>query len=685
MRDFLVEIQTEELPPKAIKRLASSFLDETKARLEKAELGFATIKAFATPRRLALLITQLSERQADVTVERKGPALSAAYDASGQPTAACLGFARSCGAELKDLVTLTTSQGEWVGYHQLLKGRSIHAIMPEIIEQAIQALPIPKRMRWGLDDVEFSRPVHSILMIYGEEVIPATILGLETGNKTLGHRFHSHDAITILSPARYVEALLKNHVMADMDLRKEKIRDQIEHVVQQTLGDAAQAQIDPDLLDEVTGLVEWPVALCGHFDETFLGVPQEALISAMQDHQRYFPIIDREGKLLPHFVTISNIESKKPEQVIAGNERVIRARLSDAKFFYDTDLKQSLTERVPELKKMIFQQKLGTLYDKVQRVSALAVFMAEKIGVDVSHAKEASQLAKADLTTQLVGEFPDLQGIAGYYYALHDQLPNDIALAIKEHYQPRYSGATLPTSALGAILAIADRVDTLVGIFGIQQVPTGDKDPFALRRAALGLLRILIEKKIDLDLLELFEFAKTQYGPLENKTVVSDVLLFTLERLKPWYQDQGISPDVFSAVAALNITRPYDFHCRVQAVQAFKQLPEAEALSVANKRVSNILAKYTDISAQKKLNHKLFENDIERLLADAIQKQHDEMIDLSYADVLSKLATLREPVDSFFDNVMVMTDDKEQRDNRLLLLKQLRALFLHVADIALLQ
>lgn len=685
MRDFLVEIQTEELPPKAIKRFVASFLQETEARLAKAELAFESITSFATPRRLALHIKNLADHQADATVERKGPAVSAAYDKAGQPTPACLGFARSCGADINDLIKLTSPQGEWVGYRQLLKGKSVAVLMPEIIEQALNALPIPKRMRWGLEDIEFSRPVHSIIMLYGEEIIPATILGLQTSNKTRGHRFHNNDVLTILSPARYVEALEKNHVLVNMDIRKERIRQQIEQLVTKKIGSHAHAVIDADLLDEVTGLVEWPVALCGQFDETFLAVPQEAIISAMQDHQRYFPIVDTNDALLPYFITISNIDSKKPEQVIAGNERVLRARLSDAKFFYDTDLKQSLDSRVTELKNIIFQNKLGTLYDKSQRIAVLAAFIANNLGIDVALAKEASMLAKADLTTQLVGEFPELQGIAGYYYALHDHISADVALALKEHYQPRYSGAELPKSPLGAALAMADRIDTLVGIFGVNQSPSGDKDPFALRRAALGVLRILIEKQLDLDLVELLTIAKDNYQSLDNTNVIHDVLSFMLERLKPWYQDQGISPDVFASVAALNITRPYDFDCRVKAVQAFKQLPEAEALSVANKRVSNILAKYTDFAAQKKLNRKLFENDVERVLADAIAEQQDEMIDLSYTEALSKLAKLREPVDLFFDNVMVMADDKAQRDNRLLLLKQLRELFLHVADIALLQ
>jgi glycyl-tRNA synthetase beta chain len=693
MRDFLVEIHTEELPPKALKRLATHFLQDITARLTKAELKYSSANYFATPRRLAVIVKKLASQQPDTVVERKGPALAAAFDQQGKPTHACIGFARSCGIEPEQLTTLKTAQGEWVGIQQSVAGKSVLTLLPAIVQQAIATLPIPKRMRWSNNTVEFARPVHSVIMLYGDEVVPAEILGLPAGRQTRGHRFHSKGWIDIASTGRYLKTLEKKFVLADFEQRKEKIRALTNEAVKNLAAHTQKnlhAQIDEALLEEVTGLVEWPVALCGQFDADFLAVPQEALISAMQDHQRYFPIVDENGKLQPYFITISNIESKNTAQVIAGNERVLRARLSDAKFFFDTDLKQSLTSRVDHLKTMVYQTKLGTQHDKTQRIAAIAEKIAALIGSSPSEAKQAGLLSKVDLTTQLVGEFPELQGIAGSYYAQHETMPADIAIALREQYLPRFSGDALPTTLTGCAVAIADRLDTLVGVFGINQIPTGDKDPFGLRRAALGILRILIEKKLKLDLRELLQFALQQYKiTLENTAVLDNVLTFILERLKPWYQEQGISPDVYAAVAALNITQPYDFDCRIQAVQAFKQLPEAIALSSANKRVSNILSKNNNATLEQNLNESLFEDDAEFALTKQLKAQRDEVISLSkaekYTEALTRLAALREPVDTFFDKVLVMTDDQPRRENRLLLLKQLRELFLHVADIALLQ
>lgn len=690
MADFLVEIHTEELPPKSLHRLAAHFSQEIQAGLTKAGLTFTTVQFYATPRRLAVLVTKLSPKQPDAEVERKGPALAAAYDAQGKPTQACVGFARSCGVLPEELLKIKNAQGEWVGYSQTVLGKAVQELLPVIVTQALAALPIPKRMRWGNNSVEFIRPIHSVILLYGKEMIAAEILGISADRKTRGHRFHSKGWVSIASPASYLKSLAKKWVLADFTERKEKIRQQVTRVVNESLGPEAKAVIQEELLDEVTGLVEWPVALCGSFDASFLSVPPEALISAMQDHQRYFPIVDQHKQLLPYFITISNIESKNPKQVILGNERVLRARLSDAAFFFEMDKKQRLADRSDNLKNIVFQNKLGTLFDKAERIAQLAAKIANNIDVDVTAARRAGFLAKVDLTTQLVSEFPELQGIAGYYYALADGEPTDIAQALNEQYLPRFSGDLLPKTPLGCAIAIADRLDTLIGIFGIQQAPTGDKDPFGLRRAALGVLRIMIEKQLKLDLQELLQAAKQGYTiTLENSDVVKQVLQFMLERLKPWYQEQGISADVFAAVAALGLTCPYDLHCRIQAVQVFKKLPQAQALSIANKRVSHILDKYVENIAAKTVDATLFEHEAEHALAKKLKELHDTTGLLAksknYTGVLTQLATLREPVDTFFDKVMVMAEDKARRENRLLLLKNLRELFLYVADVALLQ
>lgn len=685
--DFLVEIQTEELPPKALLKLAKAFLYEIEDRLQKSELKFTESQFFATPRRLAVLIKNLTTQQKSTVVEKKGPALAAAFDKDGKPSPACMGFTKSCGITPDQLITIKNNGGEWVGYQQPVAGKSVEVLLPIIIQQALQALPIPKRMRWGNHAIEFARPVHSCILLLDNKIIEAEILGCKTGRKTRGHRFMSGDEFEIKNPSDYADLLKKHFVIADFSERKKIIREQAEKSAAEI---SATALISDELLDEVTGLVEWPVAIMGQFDDKFLTVPQEALISAMQDHQRYFPVVDNNKKLLAKFIAISNINSKNPTQLIAGNERVLRARLSDAAFFFEVDKKNTLDSRIDSLKNVIFQAKLGTLYDKAQRLSNLTGFIAKQLGLDENLAKRAGYLAKTDLTSQLVGEFPELQGIAGYYYALHDGEEKSVAIALNEQYMPRFSGDALPTTPLGYALAIADRLDILVGVFGINQAPTGDKDPLGLRRAALGVLRILIEKKLNIDLRELLEFAVKNYSvTLENKNCTEDALNFMLERLKPFYQDQGISADVLASVTALHITKPYDLHCRIQAVSAFKQLAEAESLSIANKRVSNILAKYDSALPSHDINETLFETEAERVLAAKLKEQQSAVIALSqtadYQKLLSQLAYLREPVDNFFDQVLVMTDDKERRENRLLLLKKLRELFLHVADIALLQ
>lgn len=689
--DFIVEIHTEELPPKAILKMADAFCDQIKERLQKADLSFEGIRHFATPRRLAVMVKGLISAQPDQVVERRGPALNQAFDEQGNASPACAGFARSCGVEPSQLITIKTPQGEWVGFRQNVPGKPVVELLPNIVEQAASMLPIPKRMRWGDNDAQFTRPIHSVMMLYGDVVVEGTILGYYAGRVTRGHRFHAMGWITVPHASLYPAKLsAEGTVVADFVERREKIRHEAQECVRATLGDNATVLIDDDLLNEVTGLVEWPVALCGNFDREFLELPSEVLISSMKDHQRYFPVVDSHGKLLPHFVAISNIRSRDAKRVIHGNERVLRARLSDAAFFYATDKKESLVKRVEILDGIVYQAKLGTLLDKAKRISKTASYIANKLRFNADYAAGAGMLAKTDLTTSMVGEFPELQGVMGCYYARHDGEPEDIAIAMKEQYMPRFAGDELPTNPIGQVLAIADRIDTLNGIFGIKQNPTGDKDPFGLRRAALGVLRILIEKEIDLDLKDILDFNLSCYTvKLENKATIEQVVAFMQERLRAWYQDQGVTPDVFAAVAALGVSNPLDMHHRIKAVQAFKKLAEAETLSGANKRVSNILSKYTDTIDLTMVNPAFFENDAEKQLAEHLAQKSQTVGDLAksgkYDEVLIRLAELRKPVDDFFDQVMVMTDDKTKRENRILLLKQLRALFLQVADIALLQ
>ncbi len=704
--DFLVEIQTEELPPKAILFLAEAFSQQIKERLQKAGLEFDDTKFFATPRRLAVFVKSLSSTQPDQTIERKGPALSAAFDKQGKPTPACVGFARSCGVTPDDLKTIKNDQGEWVGFKQIVTGKTVAQLMPELVEQAAMMLPIPKRMRWGDNDTQFTRPIHSVMMLYGDQVVEGRILGFPAGRMTRGHRFLAPDWLTLMHAAEY-EALLRDDgfVLADFEYRRSEILKSAKASVELAFSFHAAPLIDHALLDEVTGLVEWPVALVGHFDKAFLDLPPEVLISSMQDHQRYFPVVDTKNQLLPHFVIISNIESHDAKRVIHGNERVLRARLSDAAFFYKIDQNESLERRIEHLKGILFQAKLGTLYDKAERLSKLTAMIAITMKTDTMHAvrskmlvetgavqaSRAGWLAKSDLTTQMVGEFPELQGVMGSYYAKHDGEPEEVIIALKEQYLPRFAGDELPSHEVGQALALADRIDTLTGSFGINQIPTGDKDPYGLRRAAVGIIRILIEQHIDIDLKEVLAFAFSCYTvKFENTDTVMQVFNFIQERLRSWYQEQkAISADVFASVVALGITNVLDIDKRIQAVKTFKKLDEAETLSVANKRVSNILAKYEDKIDAKSIDPAFFESEVEAELARQLTAKSADVERLyhlhQYEDVLLQLAELRKPIDDFFDHVMVMTEDKPRRENRILMLKQLRKLFTKVADIALLQ
>lgn len=683
--DFLVEIGTEELPSKSLHLLASSFAEKLEQEFNKAQLTFEKIDFFATPRRLAVWVSNVASKQQDRTIERLGPALALAYDKEGNPTPAALGFAKSCQVSLDSLQVKSTPKGECLFFNQIVSGDTFINLAPYFVKTALSQLPIPKPMQWGEHSATFIRPVHWLLMMYGESIIPCQLFELESDHKTYGHRFHHPDPIIIKNPQSFQRVLRdEGYVICDYEIRKEIIREQTLALGKQK----GKVIIDEELLDEVTGLVEWPVALLGKFDNRFLDVPQEALISAMKYHQKCFPVFNSDNNLIPYFIFIANIESREPEEVIIGNERVIHARLADAEFFYHADLKVGITQYLTHLKTIIFQNKLGSLYDKASRIANLSGYIAEQLHCDVQQARRAGLLCKADLTTEMVGEFPELQGTMGYYYALSNKEPFEVAVGIKEHYQPRFSGDVVPTPGISSCVALADKIDTLVGIFGIRQIPTGEKDPFALRRAALGVLRILIENKLPLDLRNLLDQAAEGYPPLENENVVEETLTFIMDRLRAWYLEQDITPDVFAAVFARYPTIPFDFDRRIQAVQYFQKLPEAQALAAANKRVSNIL-KQASLPPHNNYNYALFEQSAEKALADKIEQIDPKIKQLlnqqDFEQALSILAGLRECIDQFFNEVMVMTENEAIRTNRLILLKNLRELFFSIADISLLQ
>ncbi|GAA0701414.1 glycine--tRNA ligase subunit beta [Marinobacterium maritimum] len=677
--DFLVELGTEELPPKALKTLSGAFLDGITAGLDAAGIGYTEARPYAAPRRLAVLLTGIQLQQPDRQIEKRGPATQA-------PEKAVQGFAGSCGVGIDQLEVMETPKGSYYVYRGVEQGQSTASLLPGIVSESLNKLPIPKRMRWGSSRTEFVRPVKWLCMLLGDEVVDAEILGLKAGRKTRGHRFHYNQDIELIAPADYARVLKETgKVIADFAERRELIREQ---VIREGERIGGTAQIDEDLLDEVTALNEWPVALTGRFEERFLDVPAEALILSMKENQKYFHALDADDKLMPYFITLANIESKDPQQVIEGNEKVIRPRLADAAFFFETDKKQPLDARIDKLKSIVFQQQLGTVFDKSQRIEGLAAAIAELINGDAGYARRAAQLSKCDLMTDMVFEFTELQGLMGYHYALHDGEPEEVAQAMDEQYKPRFAGDELPASRTGIALAIADRLDTLTGLFGINQPPTGSKDPFALRRAALGVLRIIVEHKLDLDLHQLLTLAAEQHGELPGSEGLADrVLDFMLERFRAWYDDRGISAETFLAVHALRPTSPLDFDRRIEAVSHFRNLAEAEALAAANKRVSNILGKQkgeiaTDVDTD------LLQEDAEKALASALAEVEHDLQPVfeqgDYRTALEKLAALREVIDSFFDNVMVMADDEAIRANRLALLKRLRRLFLGVADISLL-
>lgn len=684
--EFLVELGTEELPPKALKKLSQAFEQGLVAALNEAGLNFGSCQAFASPRRLALLVKELDAKQADQTVEKLGPNIKAAFDADGNPTKAAQGFARGFGVEVSELEQQETDKGTRLAYRSVVAGKTSASLLPEFVAQSLAKLPIPKRMRWGASRTEFVRPVQWLVMLLDNQVLDAEILGVKASNQSRGHRFHANREIEIGNSSDYAQILEREgKVIADYQQRQQMILEQVQAEAAK-LG--ATAEIDADLLDEVTGLVEWPVALTGTFDQKFLEVPAQALISSMKEHQKYFHLLDQDGNLKANFITLSNIESQDPAQVIAGNEKVIRPRLQDAAFFFETDKKTSLISKAEKLKNIVFQNQLGTIYDKTQRVKALAQSITAMIGADSDKAARAADLCKADLVSEMVLEFSDLQGIMGYHYAINDGEDSEVAQAIIEQYLPKGVGSELPSSQTGLAIALADRIDTLVGIFGINQPPTGTKDPFALRRAALGVLNIVVQKQLQIDLPALLAQAVQLHGDnLKNAEVEQQVLAYCIERFRAIYQDKGYAAEIFAAVNAKQISDLLDFDQRVNAVHEFSQLEQASSLAAANKRVSNILAKQ-DKQISTEIKAELFESEAETALANAVQaKQQAIAADLeqaNYTQVLSALADLQAPVDEFFANVMVMADDENLMFNRLAILANLRQLFLQIADISVL-
>ncbi|QYJ71487.1 glycine--tRNA ligase subunit beta [Shewanella sp. FJAT-51649] len=684
--NLLIELGTEELPPKALRKLAESFLANFTEELTKADLAFKSAVWYAAPRRLAINVTELALAQADKIVEKRGPAVSSAFDAEGKPTKAAEGWARGNGITVDQAERLVTDKGEWLIYNAKVEGVETKSLIAAMAQRALDKLPIPKPMRWGSSKTQFIRPVHTATMLLGSELIEGELLGIKSARNVRGHRFmgtgfeldHADNYLTLLKE--------KGKVIADYESRKALIKADAEKAAAKIGG---TADIEDDLLEEVTSLVEWPVVLTASFEEKFLNVPSEALVYTMKGDQKYFPVFDDAGKLLPNFIFVANIESKDPAQIIAGNEKVVRPRLADAEFFFNTDKKHTLESRLPSLETVLFQQQLGTLKDKVTRISALAAFIAEQTGANAVDAARAGLLSKTDLMTNMVMEFTDTQGTMGMHYARLDGETEAVALAMEEQYKPKFSGDTVPTAAVSCAVALADKLDTLVGIFGIGQAPKGAADPFALRRAAIGVLRIIVENKLPLDLVTLIAKAQELHGTnLSNANASDEVLEFLMARFRAWYQDKGIEVDVILAVLARRPTRPADFDSRINAVSHFRSLEASSALAAANKRVSNILAK-VEGELPTTINSALLAEAAEQALAAKLAELQPQLAPLfanaDYQQALTLLASLRESVDQFFEDVMVMADDEALKNNRLALLNNLREQFLHVADISLLQ
>ncbi len=698
-RNLLLELGTEELPPKALKKLSEAFGQSVFNGLVDAGMvepagdneSTGKCKFYATPRRLAVWIQGVLPKQPDQEEQRFGPAVQAAFDGDGKPTKAAEGFAKSCGVSVAKLKTAQTDKGERLTFSRKVRGERLQVIVTACLEDAIKALPVPKRMRWGDKDAEFVRPVHWLLALHGSDLVRTEILGLKSDRFTCGHRFHCSERIKIPSADRYVSTLkTTGFVIADYEVRQGMIEKQVSRLAAKA---GAKTDIDPDLLDEVTGLVEWPVALTGQYDERFLKLPREVLVSTMADHQKYFFMTNEKGKPVPGFIAVSNIKSKSPKRVRLGNERVLRARLSDAEFFWQTDQKKTLEARREDLKGVLFHFKLGSIYDKSCRLESLAVKIAKQLDVDPARTALAARLCKADLVTDMVGEFPELQGVIGKYYATSQGIDKKVANAIDGHYKPRFSGDGLPRNGVARCVAIADRIDTLTGIFVCGEIPTGDKDPFGLRRASLGVLRILVEGKLDLDLRKLIkisldEYRKSGLGKISvGDEVVDQIFGYMIERLRGYFQSQGYGTDIYASVEACKPASPLDFSRRVSALDKFfrKRKSAAESLASANKRIANILSK-AKITNAVKFRKKLAEQEAEKVLADSVKElSRTVRVEFGlghYEKGLELLAGLKIPVDRFFDEVMVMHDNPEIRDNRLALLSELRELFLGVADIS---
>lgn len=683
-KDLFFELGCEELPPTSLLKLRDSLQNSITAGLEKANLEFSDCKSYATPRRLAVWIQSVQTKQADSVVEKRGPATKAAYDKEGNPSKAALGFARSCGVEFAELGTLKTDKGEWLAYEKLEAGLEAIALIPEIIQQALSALPIAKRMRWANHDYSFVRPVHWAVLLFDADVIDATFYGAKTSNQSFGHRFHAPAAIEIQSGSSYCQQLQdSSFVLADFELRRELIAKQANEAASALNG---TAHIEAALLDEITALVEYPVAVTGSFDEHFLNLPKEVLITTMQGNQKYFPVLNKDGGLLPNFITISNIQSTNPDSVRDGNERVISPRLSDAEFFWDQDIKTALSERVESLKNVVFQHKLGSVFDKTQRIQKLAGEIANSLGTDADSAKRAALLSKTDLVTDMVGEFASLQGIIGRYYALKNGESAAVATAIEEQYLPKQSGGKLPQTKAGQALALADKIDTLVGIFSVGLIPTGDKDPFALRRASLGILRIIIEHKLALDLKTLLAQACANFShEFDAAEVQNKVLAFLFDRLKGFCLSEGYSIDHFNAVVAVKPTQPLDFMNRVAAVKAFTLLDEAESLCGANKRIQNLLKKAPDNVADcfdSSLLQEAPELDLNKQLQLTNNIVEPLIESQQYIEALKALSTLKAPIDAFFEDIFIMAEDESLRFARLALLEKIHTSFKKIADIS---
>lgn len=685
--DFLVEIGTEELPPKALRSLMNAFGNALLSGIDDARLTHGECASFASPRRLTVLVRNLAGQQEDRKTEQKGPPVSIAFDSDGNPAAAAMAFAERLGVPVSTLGRSKTDKGEWLTFESVEKGKTVSELLPGLIESALNGLPIPRRMRWGAGDAEFVRPVHWVVLLHGDKVVKARIMGIETGNLSRGHRFHAPGPIKIATPGDYLKTLAKDgYVIADFERRLEMIREGVEAIAAQAGGHVVGGA---SLYDEVAALVEWPVPLLGRFDEKFLELPREVVVSTLTGHQRYFAVADKDGKLLPKFITVANLDSKDPDQVRDGNERVIRPRLADAAFFWSSDRQRSLAARRDGLQDVVYQQGLGSLADKSDRVASIAKWLATTLGVDAECAVRAAQLSKCDLLTGVVGEFPELQGTMGRYYAAADGEGEDVATAIGEQYLPRFAGDELPRSIAGQVLAVADKLDTLAGVFALGKKPSGNRDPFGLRRAALGVVRILIEAGVDIDLKALIkEAVKVQpQGKLDTEALNDELYAFVSDRLRPYFQDRdpGLSAETFDAVMVRQPASLLDFDRRLAAVQTFARLEQAASLAAANKRIANILRQAND-PVGLKINRKLLKDDAEIALFKTLQAAREKLDPLlglrRYADALNELAGLRDPVDRFFDEVMVMADDVAVKDNRLALLGELRALFLHIADIS---